>query len=363
MSTIIALLGRRETPTDGVEDNCTFLGQALGQCGHTLKTIRVQWAERGWTSALLDLWRESKKWPGCWVVLQFTSLAWSRRGFPVGALVAMGIVQFHGARIGVFYHEPRGSEGSRWIDRVRRECQEWVIRRLYQAADRPIFADPLNQIAWLPKADAKAVFIPIGASVPQPSPRAIGARNRNGRRTIVVYCVDGPPHRGWQLEDISHAVRFICGNGLKIRLVFLGRGTEEAREEIERAIEGLPLELLNLGLQDAEAVSRHLAESDVMLCVRGKLFPRRSSAIAGIACGVPLVAYAGACEGTHVAAAGVDLVPYRDVVSLGQALKRLLEDEKHWNEFRRRSLQVRDEYLSWSTIAQRFVRAFGLAKG
>jgi hypothetical protein len=55
-----------------------------------------------------------------------------------------------------------------------------------------------------------------------------------------------------------------------------------------------------------------------MLCVRGKLFPRRGSALAGIACGLPIIAYAGATEGTPLAEAGIELVPYRDCEVLGR---------------------------------------------
>jgi glycosyltransferase involved in cell wall biosynthesis len=351
-------------PTDGVDDNCTFLGEALAHRGYTLKKARVEWPERGWARALYQLWRDSAEWRGRWVVLQFTVMAWSRRGFPFGAWAAMWIVRRRGAHTAVFYHEPRGVVGTRLIDRVRNACQEFVIRRLYCAAERPIFADPLEQIPWLAKDDTKAIFIPVGASVPEALRQPLGAQNAKAKaqKTVVVYCVDPPPHLAWELEDISQAIQFVSGNGLKIRLMFFGRGTEEAKHEINRVLSGLPVELVNLGIQSAEAVSQHLAESDVMLCVRGKLFPRRSSAIAGITCGVPMIAYAGACEGTHVAEAGVDLVPYRDTASLSQALKRLLEDPERWNEFHRRSVQVHEKYLSWNSIAERFVRAFGLAE-
>lgn len=363
VSTVIALLGRREVPTDGVDDNCTFLAQALARRGHTLNKVRVEWAERGSLRALFDLWRQSAQWRGCWVMLQFTSLAWSRYGFPFSAWVAMKILRWRGAHTAVFYHEPEAAPPRYPLDRIRSVCQAWVIRRLYFAVERPIFADPLTHISWLPKNDTKSVFIPIGASVPQPPPRSAAAQNGSSRKTVAVYCLSEAPYRSRELEDIGEALRCVSGNGLKIRVVFLGRGTDDAKEEINRALGALPLELVNLGLQSAESVSRWLGESDVMLCVRGQLFPRRSSAIAGIACGVPIVAYAGGCEGTHVAEAGVDLVPYRDQASLGNALKQLLEDRQRWEEFHRRSVRVQQEYLSWDGIADRFVKAFGLAQG
>jgi len=72
---LIALLGRRDTPTDGLEDYCTFLGEALLKRGIGLEKVRVDCTELGWTRGLFQLWRESRKWRGQWVLLQFTSLA------------------------------------------------------------------------------------------------------------------------------------------------------------------------------------------------------------------------------------------------------------------------------------------------
>lgn len=363
MATVIALLGWREMPTDGVDDNCTFLAEALARHGHTLEKYRVEWAKTGWTRALMRLWLDSEKWRGQWVILQFTCLAWSRRALPLGALLAMRIVQMRGVRTAVFYHEPFGYEGKRFTDRLRTSFQRWVIRQLYRRAERPIFADPLHRISWLPKNDAKSLFIPIGASVPEPAhaPDPLALRRLNGVRTVSVYCVGESPYLREELEDISGALRAISGNGFKIRLQFFGRGTAEANEAIRGAFQALPVELQNFGLQPAEAVSRYLSESDVMVCVRGRLFPRRSSAIAGITCGVPMVAYAGACEGTHLAEAGVELVPYRDAASLGLAMKRVLEDDTRWNELHRRSLYVHEKYLCWDAIAKKYIEALGLA--
>ncbi len=49
----IALLGRRDMPTDGVEDYCTFLGRALAQRGVTLNLTRVDWFGQGWMCCAL----------------------------------------------------------------------------------------------------------------------------------------------------------------------------------------------------------------------------------------------------------------------------------------------------------------------
>src|ERR1700680_4319155 len=78
----IALLGRRDEPTDGVADYCTWLGGAAAQYGYEFETVRVAWAERGWRDALAELQEKAPAWQGHWLLLQHTTLAWSRRGFP-----------------------------------------------------------------------------------------------------------------------------------------------------------------------------------------------------------------------------------------------------------------------------------------
>jgi len=358
---LIALLGKRDRPTDGLEDYCTFLGEALLKRGLELRKARVEGAERGWARSLFHLWRESKEWRGEWVLLQFTSLAWSRRGFPFAALAALAIVRGRGARAGVVYHESQGFEGPRWIDRARRACQEWVLRRLYDLAEKPVFTDPLEKIPWLPANASKAVSIPIGGNLPEPHSRRESPCSRNGESMVVaIYCLSDLPYRELELEDISRAVRPLASGGMKLRLVFLGRGTPESKADIEKAFAGMPaVEAVNLGIQGAGEVSHILGESDVMLCVRGRLFPRRGSALAGIACGLPIVAYAGASEGTPLAEAGVELVPYRDTAALSASLRRILEDGDHWQSLHLRSLLAQEKHFSWNAIAERLAGALG----
>ena len=319
--TWIALLGRRDTPVDGVEDYCTFLGGALGARGIELKLARVPWMENGWIGGLRWLARESAAWRGKWVIVQYTALIWSRRGFPFLALAVLAVLHRAGARVAVVFHEPtRQQGGSRWIDRLRGACQDWVIWRLYRGATKSIFADPLEKIGWLPKNRAKAAFIPIGANIPEPQQaRRFSGDSEDLAKTVAVFCLTEPPKQELELGDISHAVRSAAANGSKIRIVFLGRGTDEARQEIARVFADVPVEVSVLGLLGDHKVSETLAKSDAMLCVRGEITPRRGSVMAGIACGVPIIGYAGGAEGTPLAEAGIEFVPYRDREALGRA--------------------------------------------
>jgi glycosyltransferase involved in cell wall biosynthesis len=361
MSSLIALLGRCDVPVDGVEDYCTFLGEALAPRNRQLKKVSVEWSDAGWARSLHRLWRASEEWRGTWVALQYTALAWSRRGFPFGALAVLGVLRLRRARCAVVFHEPYSQiEGSRWIDRIRGLCQDWVIRRLYYGAERSIFTEPLNRVGWLPPNDRKAVFIPIGANIPEPQTHSRTRPANNGAaKTVAVFCLSSPPMRQGEVKDICSAVRFAVASCGKLRIVFLGRETADAQGEIVRNLEGVPVEVFNFGVRAVEEISDTLAKADAMLCVRGPLYPRRGSALAGVACGLPIVGYEGAAAGTPLEEAGIALVPYKDSKALGAALARVLTDDGFRAALRERSRRAHEKHFCWSIIARQYAESLG----
>ena len=356
----LAVLGRREMPTDGVEDYCDSLAEALARRGIKLKKMRIGWAERGWLAAWQELRRQGESWRGRWVVLQYTALAWSRRGFPLGALAVAWILRRRGARMAVVFHEHCGVPSRGLVGKIRERFQNFVVRRLYRSAAKSIFTSPLRRIAWLPPRASRAAFIPIGANIPAPAVNGsrAGLAGRNSR-TIAVFCVGDPPYRSREISDIAYAARSLASNGTELRVVFLGKGTAEAKDEIQRAFEGTGVEVSNLGVLSAEAVAGVLAKSDSMVCVRGALYPGRGSALAGVCCGIPIIGYAGACEGTPFAEAGVELVPYADREALAGAVARVLKDPQLWRDLHERSVRAQQKYFSWDVIAASFGEALG----
>lgn len=354
MRSVIALLGRRDSPTDGVQDYCEFLGRALEQRGVKLIIRRVDWMTRGWLAALRELWYSSNEWRGHWVVVQYTALSWSRHGFPLGAVAVVLTLRVRGVRCGVVFHEPNRTSGRRWLDMIRGFCQSWVIQRIYRLVAKAIFADSLETIRWLPKSDAKAAFIPIGANVPEPLSPAAHFRGNNEPKTVAIFCVTGAPHASIEIEDIAEAARSAVSNGSAVRFVFFGRGTPEAREQILYAFRRIPVDVSVLGLLEPEKIRDVLANSDVMLCVRGAIYPRRGSAIAGISFALPIVCYAGPETGFPITEAGLELVTYRDRRALGKAVCRVLTDDRLRRNLRTRSLRAYAEYFCWTRIADRF---------
>jgi glycosyltransferase involved in cell wall biosynthesis len=349
---MILLVGKRDFPTDGVQDYCEYLGEALGRRGVDAKVARVDGVSEGWLSALRGLWNDSHDWRGRWVIMQYTALSWSAWGFPFGAVAALVIVRRRGGRCAVVFHEPFGLSGPRAIDRIRGACQNWVVKKLHDLAEKSIFPTPLESVAWLLTTDPKAKFISIGANVPGGflKPRTSSQRV-NELQTVAIFCLSGLPYLREELEDISEATKVAKESGADFRLLFIGRGTSEASSEISQALRNIPVEYSNLGVVSAERVSACLSEADAMLCVRGRVYPRRSSALAGIASGLPLIGYAGEAENTPLADAGLVLVPYRDRAALGMALARVLASEDILGKLRERSVRAYEQHFSWNSIA------------
>lgn len=357
---IVALLGRRDKPTDGVADYWRFLSEALVPLGYAVDLVRVPWAERGWRSSLDELRRKARDWRGRWVLLQYTALSWSRRGFPLSVLRVLRILAQSGARIGIVFHDVGPYPGTRLIDRLRCRMQIGVMRRLYAAAERVILTVPVEKISWLPAQRAKATFIPVGANLPEPSADGDSRRaSPNKAKTVAVFSVTGSGQTMREVRDIGYAVKRAQRSSGPLRLVVIGRGSEEAGPALRAELNGAAVEVTMLGLVSSEELSWTLAGADVLLFVRGQLSSRRTSAIAGIACGLPVVGYCGDETGFPVTEAGVLLAPLYDRDALAEELERVLSDDALRAQLRQRSRAAQKAYFGWDAIARRYREVFG----
>jgi glycosyltransferase involved in cell wall biosynthesis len=236
------------------------------------------------------------------------------------------------------------------------------MRTAYWWSRRTILNVPVESVSWLPRVSAKAVCIPVGPNVPAIRRRRGNDETtaRNGKRTVVVFCVTGGANGRRQVADITWAVGRAAETVGCLRLVVLGRGAREAEEALRESIDGAKVDLSVLGLLPAADVSRVLAEAEVMLFVRGPFSSQRTSGIAGIACGLPVVGYMGQHTGPPLTEAGVMLVPYQDHDALARSLTMVLSDRQLWESLHRRSVKAYERYFAWDVIAQRFSEALGL---
>jgi glycosyltransferase involved in cell wall biosynthesis len=214
----------------------------------------------------------------------------------------------------------------------------------------------LESIGWLSKDDKKAASIPIGANIPAAAAREFPQASAGGGRTVIVFGVTGAPQAADEVEEIAGAMREASKAMANLRLVVIGRGALEAREQLTNALGKSDIELIVRGVSPAEEVSQEFARADVLLFVRGVITPRRGSAMAGIACGVPIVGYRNGEVGGLLADAGIEWCPWRDRDALARGLVRVLSDPQRWAELRQRNLKLEENYLSWERIADSYSR-------
>jgi len=350
----IALLGRRDEPTDGVEEYCTCLARALAPLGVALELSRVPWTRMGWRAALADLRRQAPAWASHVVFVQYTALAWSRRGFPWRLPQVLRILRAAGARCVVVFHDVAPYPGGRIEDRLRRLCQVRLMRSAWRRSHGVILTVPPENLAWLRPASPAPAFIPVGANLPPPSSFHDTPRAADSPLTVAVYGVTGGTRLRREVAGIALAVNRAASRVAGLRLAVFGRGAEDARAPLEAAIDRSRVALEVKGLLSAQEVARALEAADVLLFVRGHISTRRGSAIAGIVCGLPVVAYSGPETAAPISDAGVLLVPLGGADALAQALERVLTNDELRASLAKRSRQVAAQAFSWPAIAARY---------
>jgi glycosyltransferase involved in cell wall biosynthesis len=354
---VILLLGKRDYPTDGVADYCDQLRRAGAARGLSFETVQIPWAEKGWRLALAELHESASGWSGRWVFMQYTTLAWSNHGFPLRAPLVLETLRKCGARPGVVLHDFAPLEGRGIIGGIREMCQLRVLRRLYAWSDLAIFTVPVKKISWLPLHRGKAVFIPVGANSPEPpSSEKPGDR---GKLTVAVYGVTGSSQILPEVTDIAFALKQASKGDRPIQLLVFGRNSREAEPSLRAALSDTNIEIEVLGLLSPEQVTEAFARSDVLLFVRGHISSRRGSAIAAIACGLPVVCYSGPDTDWPITQAGILAVPLGDRQALAGALENVLADPRFRKALSDRSREAHAKYFSWSAITANFAAAIG----
>lgn len=349
----IALLGRKDEPTDAVEEYCRYLASALQAHDIQLEIRRVPWEIHGWLDALQALRFQATQWRDTWVLVQYTALAWSARGFPQKVLRALKILKSAGARAGIVFHDVEPYPGTRLIDSVRRFDQVWTMRRVISLADLAVFTVPPERLSWLTAAPPNAVFVPVGANLPIPAVPQ-GSSLQDPVPTIGVYSITGGESGARETQIILAAGRYAAQKLGKLRLSIFGRHAELRETELREGLRGLPVELLVEGVVEPLQVVQKLYACDVLLFVRGHISSRRGSAIAGIACGLPVIAFPGSETAVPITDAGVVLVSPDQPDDLNAALVRVLSDANYRVDLATRSRAAYKTHFAWPAIAARF---------
>ena len=354
----VALLGRPDRPTDAVEDYCRYLGGAMENHGVSLEPMRMNWATKGWREVLREVRKKAEEQRGCWFLVQYTALAWSRRGFALRLPELMRSLKQRGARCAVVFHDASPYGGSRLIDHARRILQTYVMREALRLADLAILTVPPEKAPWIPSGSRNVVFIPVGANLPFPERTWATEKNKaGGAATLCVFSVSPDSAGRDEVELIALAVRYAAQEIGSLRLVVVGRNSGEAGRQLQQKLIHAPVEVIVHGILTGDEIVRVLGTCHAMLFTRGQISSRRSSAIAGIACGLPIIAPQGSETAPPTSEAGVVLLPAGARSEFGPALVRVLTDDAYRESLAERSRRAQERYFSWSAISAQYVKS------
>jgi len=357
----IAVLGRRDEPTDALEDYCRRLASALEETLEekrcSLELFRIAWAEQGWPRALRDLDKAVVDRKASWALVQYTALSWSSRGFPNRFVGLIRRLKRAGMNVAIVFHDPFPFAGFRLRDRLRRRVQLAVMSRSARLADRIITTISPDCVPWM-QTDSiarKATLVPVGSNLCAPPPY-----DKSSLQQPPVVAVFGVTER--QREEallIATVVSHAAEQAVPLRLVVFGRGAKLAEQTLSESLRGSPVQLAVFDVLNSAEAGALLANSDVQLFVRSGLASNRGSAIAGIVCGLPIVGFAGPETSFPITEAGVRLVPLGNAEELTRELLAVLQDEKLHESLCQRSREAAGRHFSWKRIAERYLAALG----
>jgi glycosyltransferase involved in cell wall biosynthesis len=226
------------------------------------------------------------------------------------------------------------------------------MRRALELADLAIFTVPPEKLSWLTAVPSKAAFIPVGANLPFAEVPV--SRATSDILTIGVFSITGGEQGARETQQILAAVQHAAQKLGRVRLSVFGRHAELRDEALRKGLENCPVDLSVEGIVQPEQIMNRLAACDVLLFVRNGISTRRSSAIAGIAAGLPVIAHAIPETAPPVTDAGVVLVSPNNQGELNEALIRVLSDAAFRAELSARSRAAYKAHFAWPAIAERY---------
>jgi glycosyltransferase involved in cell wall biosynthesis len=356
----IALLGRGSSaPTDGIEDYCARLQEALKKKATLLEVVRVPLAELGWLRSLR--WLRNRLAGKCISValLQYTALSWSRWGFPTGVLLLVWTLKRCGFTVVVVFHDTEPASGTRFRDRVRRGIQTWIMRKLVRIASKSVSALPVDRLKWLPAGPQRHKFtlIPIGSNVSNGLQRNIPSA-RKDCPGIAVFGVD----RNRMIDEAAQIGRIVSSAAREVghvRLVVFGLGAREAEAALRKNLEGDLVTLEVHGILPSDEVCEQLLDCSVQIFIRSGISACRGSVVAGICCGLAVVGWDNWDTAYPITEAGLLTAPCGDEATLIKELSSVLIHEAIRVKLTMRSSEAAQEYFSWDSIAARFQAEVG----
>lgn len=249
--------------------------------------------------------------------------------------------RLHGDRVEIMAHEAYlAFERGTWKRSAAALLQRLMTALLLNAAQRVWVSIPAWEHLWRPYTLGRFVpfgWLPIPSSIPcVDDPDGVAAiRTRyapNGERLIG--------HFGTYGAAITEMLKAVLSRVLRDRadsaVLLLGPGGEAVRDSLCRERPALAGGVHATGGLAAPDLSRHVSACDVMVQpYPDGISSRRSSAMATLAHGLPVVTTAGALTESLWAESGaVRLAPVGDLDALAELTRRVIQDDVERNRLR-----------------------------
>jgi glycosyltransferase involved in cell wall biosynthesis len=239
----------------------------------------------------------------------------------------------HRDRVELIVHEPFLSFGEGLLTQnIVAVVHRLMTIILLKAASRVWMTIPAWETRLRPYALRRQVqfgWLPVASNIPvvddAPSVETIRCRYRDAEGSIVGHFGTYDRHTTHLLLS---SVPALLQNGNEASVLLLGRGSELMRDELIRQHHEIADRVHATGELGAADLSLHLSACDVMLqpYIDG-VSSRRTSVMAGLSHGLPIITTAGELtESLWAEREAVALVPVRDVATLIEVTERLLSD-------------------------------------
>lgn len=334
----------RNTAWGGIDDYCYRLADALQKRSLSVG-VRVLDPTHDAVAQIRSAY--SRELPDL-VVFPYTDYLWNPNfGVGISSIRCVRAVADLGARVALHVHDPIPPPGGRVRDKARRLIRSVVLRHLLYEASVSFWT--LESAA----DSASAAFLPAGSSLNYGLAQPL-LETKLARVAVFGVTPGRAVCEAQALAGIWRLVRSRTANAPQ--LCFVGVASD-ARAILEAELRPELGGLLEVhGRSPAEQIQLLLRSCQAALFVRGGVSSRRSSAIAALGEGLPLVAQRNHETSSAWCRNGILLAPEGDLAALAGHLSTLGAPGE-LSRCSTASAQLFNEVFHWDRISERFSMA------
>jgi glycosyltransferase involved in cell wall biosynthesis len=336
----------------------TTLGQRTEGDGDSFRVLPVVRRWNAW--GMPSLWVQLKRLQPSLVNLQWVPFLWGKWGVNFALPLTVLRLKQAGYRVVTTVHEPYVAWGG--VRRFPLALLQRVQLRILISASTKV---TVTTRAWEealrrahPKRAGDIVWLPVGSNIPIPS--VLPTERRLARQTFgleegeLAIGTFSPLGSGKRFDFVTAAWRKLKERGVQVALLVIGATADEVQTRFGEIPVGDGVRYT--GYLPPEDVSQHLLALDLALApFDDGISCRRSSAIAAMAYGVPLVTTRGHLTDPVFEESPIVLIPANDHELFARAVADLAADPGKRDDLSRRTRAFFDQHFTWHIIAKKLL--------